>query len=148
MSNSYKLTGREIRRGDFVIENPLGDSLLFEHKVFGVFGEEDGYNICLSCYGNPDEIFFNGVETVNTDKNDDYINVYINCNFDCTEVDDHLTVVYYHYNPETKEDECCDYVRELNEKEQLIIKELILAAQIYYLNTKLSVCTRKLSFMK
>ena len=144
MSNSYKLTGREIRKGDFIIEDPLGDSFLFDSRVFG---EDVGYNVYLSCYGNPDEIFFNGVETVNTDKNDDYINVYINCNFDCTEVDDHLTVVYYHYNPETKEDECCDYIRELNEKEQLIIKELILAAQIYYLNTKLSVCARKLNLM-
>ena len=55
--------------------------------------------------------------------------------------------MYYHYNPETKEDECCDYIRELNEKEQLIIKELILSAQIYYLNTKLSVCARKLNLM-
>lgn len=144
MSNSYKLTGREIRKGDFIIEDPLGDSLLFDSKTFG---EDVGYNVCLSCYGNPDEIFFNGVETVNTDRNDDYINVYINCNFDCTEVEDHLSVILYHYNPETKKDECCDYIRELNEKEQLIIKELILGAQIYYLNTKLSVCARKLNLM-
>lgn len=144
MSNSYKLTGREIRRGDFYIEDPMGDSLLFESRVFG---EDAGYNVCLSCYGNPDEIFFDGVEAVNTDMNDDYINVYINCNFDCTEVEDRLSVVLYHYNPETKEDECCDYYRELNEKEQLIIKELILGAQIYYLNTKLSACAHKLNSM-
>lgn len=138
MSNSYKLTGREIRRGDFVIEDPLGDSILFESEVFD---EEAGYNVCLSCYGNPDEIFFDGIETVNTDKNDDYVNVYINCNFDCTEVEDHLEVCHWSV------DDCVDYIRELNEKEQLIIKELILKAQVYYLNIKLSECTHKLNFM-
>lgn len=144
MSNSYKLAGREIRRGDFYIDNPLGDSFLFESRVFE---EQDGYNVCLSCNGNPDEIFFDGTETVNTIKNDDYVNVYINCNFDCTEVEDRLCVVLYHYNPETKEDECCDYYRELNEKERLILKELVLGAQIYYLNAKLNICTNKLNFM-
>ena len=55
MSNSYKLTGREIRKGDFIIEDPLGDSFLFDSRVFG---EDAGYNVYLSCYGNPDEIFF------------------------------------------------------------------------------------------
>ena len=49
MSNSYKLTGREIRKGDFIIEDPLGDSLLFDSRVFG---EDVGYNVYFSCYGN------------------------------------------------------------------------------------------------
>ena len=125
-SNLPQLKGREIREGDFLVEQPEGNDFVWMDELFDNHG---GWNVLLYANANVDEIFGTYVET---EENGDYLNIYAELHPSLMEVAPNLDITL------CKDDGTDEYMeRPMSEKEQLIILKTVQEAFIRLLTNGL-----------
>ena len=134
--SSEPLCYREIRPGDFTIDQPHGDDIQFmEHCMAD---GADGLNILLYACCNVDEVLGTNVET---GENEDWVNVYINVSQDYEEISPIMEVTLNRGDGGMESLE-----RPLTEKEQAVLLNMAQRFELIRLNRLIEASQQRLGF--